>query len=382
MPWKVTDPMEQRAQFVALHHEGLYTMTELCARFAVSRKTGYKWLERYGSGGLGALNDQSRAHRSVPHVTPPDIQARLLDARRAHPSWGPKKVLALLRARRPEMNLPAASTVGDLFSRSGLTEPRKGCRAHPHPGGSPLVAEGPNALWSADFKGQFPTGDGVLCYPLTVTDNFSRFLIGCQALPSVRQEGVSPVFTRVFQEFGLPDAIRTDNGSPFATNALGGLSRLSVWWVKLGIKHQRIAPGCPQQNPRHERMHRTLKKETARPPAADHLAQQARFTGWQQEFNFVRPHEALGQRPPASLYAPSPRPLPAQVPAPQYPGHLLVRRVSKAGTFRFRAHQLFLSDTLMEEDIALEEVDDGVWSIFFYDVLIARLDERHYKISG
>lgn len=382
MPWKETDPMQQRAQFVALHGEGFYTMTELCERFAVSRKTGYKWLARHEQDGLEGLRDQSRAHQSVPHVTAPDVQELLLSTRRAHPSWGPRKLLAYLRERRPELSLPAASTLGDLLARHGLTEPRPRRRRHDHPGGSRLVADAPNDVWSADFKGQFPTGDGVLCYPLTVTDNFSRFLLGCDALPSVKQEGAFPILERLFRQYGLPRAMRTDNGGPFATNALGGLSRLSVWWIKLGIQHQRIAPGCPQQNGRHERMHRTLKAETTRPPAADHPAQQERFDGFRQEFNTVRPHEAIGQVPPASLYVPSPRPFPAALPAPQYAGHLLVRRVSRAGTFRFRAHQLFLSDTLTEEEIALEEVADGIWSIYFFDVLIARLDERDYRISG
>jgi putative transposase len=382
MPWKVTEPMTERARFITLHAEGLYAMTELCRRFAVSKKTGYKWLARYEQDGLEGLRDHSRAHRAVPHMTPRDVQDLLLEARRAHPHWGPRKVLAVLAARHPEIALPAASTAGELFTRHGLTEPRPRRRRHEHPGASTLKADAPNDVWSADFKGQFPTGDGALCYPLTVTDNFSRFLLGCQALPSVKQEGVFPIFTRLFQEYGLPQAIRTDNGSPFATGALGGLSRLNVWWLKLGIRHQRIAPGCPQQNGRHERMHRTLKKETARPPAADHSAQQEHFGGWQHEFNFVRPHEAIGMATPASLYVPSPRPFPSVIPGPQYAGHLEVRRVSKAGTFRFRAHQLFLSDTLMEEEIALEEVDDGVWSILFYDTLIARLDERDYRVRG
>jgi putative transposase len=382
MPWKVTDPMDQRAQFITLHREGLYTMAELCRRFAVSRKTGYKWLGRYEEGGLAGLQGRSHATRACPHVTDQEVQGLLLDTRRAHPTWGPRKVLAALHSRLPEMGLPAPSTVGDLFTRHGLTEPRARRRRHDHPGASTLKADAPNAVWSADFKGQFPTRDGQLCYPLTVTDNFSRYLLGCHGLPSVKQEGVFPAITRLFQEYGLPQAIRTDNGNPFASSALCGLSRLNVWWLKLGIQHQRIAPGCPQQNGRHERMHRTLKKETARPPQTDHSSQQARFDAWREEFNHERPHEAIGMVTPASLYAASPRLFPATIPAPQYPGHMEVRRVSRAGTFRFRKHQLFLSDTLMEEDVALEEVDDGIWSILFYDVLIARLDERDYKISG
>ena len=383
MPWKVTDPMDQRAQFITLHREGLYSMAELCDRFAISRKTGYKWLTRYQQGGLDALRDQSRAHHSVPHVTAQEMQDLLLHARRAHPTWGPKKVLAALRARQPGIELPAPSTVGQLFTRHGLTETRARRRRHDHPGASTLTAEAANAVWSAvRLQGPVPhqrrppvlpaDGHGQL---QPVPDRLPRPALG-QAGGRLPGPHAPVSGTRSAQ------AIRTDNGNPFASSALCGLSRLNVWWIKLGIQHQRIAPGCPQQNGRHERMHRTMKRETARPPAADHPAQQARFDGWRAEFNTERPHEAIGQRTPASVYVPSARPWPAVLPAPEYAGHLLVRRVSKAGTFRFQCRQLFLSDTLMDEEVALEEVDDGVWSILFYGVLIARLDERDWRISG
>jgi transposase InsO family protein len=245
-----------------------------------------------------------------------------------------------------------------------------------------LRAAAPNDVWCADFKGQFPTGDGQLCYPLTVTDAHSRYLLACRALPSVRQTGVFPAFQRLFADYGLPRAIRTDNGAPFATQAVAGLSKLSVWWIKLGIAHQRIEPGCPEQNGRHERMHRTLKAETARPPRPSHAAQQRCFDRFRREFNDERPHEALGQQPPATRYAPSPRPLPARLPPPDYPGHWEVRRVSRAGTIRFQRHQLFVSDALIHEDVGLVEVADGVWSLYFYHVLLARLDERDYRIRG
>jgi len=378
----VTDPMDQRAQFVALHQEGLYSMTELCQRFAVSRKTGYKWLARYEQEGLAGLQNQSRAPRLCHQQMTPEVSEALLAARRAHPTWGPRKLLPYLKSRRPDLIFPAPSSVGELLEKHGLIQNRRRRPRHEHPGSSPLSADAPNALWSTDFKGQFKTGNGHYCFPLTVTDNFSRFLLCCHALASVQQEGVFPVFERLFAEYGLPDAIRTDNGNPFATQAIYGLSSLNVWWIKLGIQHQRITPGQPQENGRHERMHRTLKAETTRPPQNDSAAQQLCFDAFRHEFNGERPHEALGQRTPTSVYLPSARPLPSVLPLPQYAGHLQVRRVSQAGTFRFHHRQPFLSHALGGEDIALEEVSDGLWSIYFYDVLLARLDERDYKVSG
>lgn len=245
-----------------------------------------------------------------------------------------------------------------------------------------MHAEAPNQLWCADFKGQFPTRDAVLCYPLTVTDAHSRFLLGCTALLSVREEGAMAAFTQLFRAYGLPDAIRTDNGVPFATNALCGLSALSVWWTKLGIAHERIEPGRPEQNGRHERMHRTLKAETTRPPQQNQDAQQKRFDLWCEEFNTERPHEALHHATPAEHYEPSSRALPEKLPAPEYPGHFLVRKVCNAGTFRLKNRQPFLSSTLKQERIGLEEINDGLWSLYFYDRLIARLSERDFLVRG
>lgn len=382
MPWKVTDPMEQRSKFVALHDEGLYSMSELCDRFTISRKTGYKWLDRYAQEGLAGLQEHSRAPHTRYQAMPPETAEALIEARRLHPTWGPRKLLPWLNKRRPDLPLPAASSAGDLLARHGLTQPKRRGRVHDHPGAKPMKADAPNAVWSADFKGQFRTGDGNYCYPLTVTDNHSRFLLCCHGLPSVRQDSVLPVFERVFRRFGLPDAIRTDNGVPFATQAICGLSLLNAWWTKLGIAHDPIEPGRPDQNGRHERMHRTLKAETARPPRRDNAAQQARFDDWQREFNWERPHEAVGQRTPGSMYVSSPRPMPDAVPLPEYAGHLEVRRVSRAGTFRFHKRQIYLSDSLIGEDIALEEVADGVWSVYFYQRMLARLDERDYKLQG
>jgi hypothetical protein len=237
-----------------------------------------------------------------------------------------------------------------------------------------------NQLWTADFKGQFRTRDGVYCYPLTVADQHSRYLLACQALPSTRNVGVQPVFEKLFREHGLPDAIRTDNGVPFASTAIHGLSMLNVWWIQLGIRHERIQPGRPDQNGRHERMHRTLKARTTRPPAANIRAQQILFEEFMLEFNHVRPHEALNDETPASIWKPSARPFPEEIRPPEYPGHFMVRLVCNAGTFRFKCKQIFISQALKQQYIGLEEVDDGIWSIYFYDVLIGRLDENAWKI--
>ena len=357
-------------------------MIELCDRFGISRKTGYKWLARFAEAGLPGLADQSRAPRACPHRTPKGVETALVRAREAHPHWGPKKLVAYLSRKQPELALPAASTAGDILRRHGLVQ-RRPRRAKPvHPGSTPLKVDAPNQVWIADFKGQFPTGDGEFCYPLTVTDAHSRFLLACQALPSTHLAGAQPVFSRLFAEYGLPVAMRTDNGVPFATTALAGLSRLNLWWIKLGIRHQRIDPGHPEQNGRHERMHKTLKAETTRPPEWNLSLQQQRFVTFRREYNEERPHEALAQQPPLSQYAASDRRLPLHLPAPEYPGHLLIRRVSANGTISFGGRPLFRSEVLAGEHIGLEEVADGIWSLFFYDVLLGRFHERDWQVLG
>ena len=291
MPWRQTEPMSEKARFVLAYQDDLYAMTELCERFQISRKTGYKWLARAQEYGLEGLKEQSRAPRTCPHRVDAAVTAALLEARRLHPTWGARKLLPWLAKKQPELagQLPAPSTVAELLARAGVVEGRRRRRKSKHPGAQPLEAAAANDVWCADFKGQFSTGDGQLCYPLTVTDAHSRFLLGCHGLPSVEAAGVIPVFTRLFREYGLPTAIRTDNGVPFATTAVGGLSRLNVYWIKLGIQHQRIQPGRPEQNGRHERMHRTLKREATRQPERDLLKQQAVRSGSLGN-NLVREH--------------------------------------------------------------------------------------------
>jgi putative transposase len=243
MPWKKTDPMIERTQFIAAYLSQVYSMTELCERFGIRRNTGYKWVRRYTEQGLAGLQEQSRAPHRFPHRMSAEVEAVLLEAKRAHRHWGPRKILPYLACRRPDLALPAPSTAGELFQREGFNQARKRRRGYRHPGALPLQAEAPNAVWTADFKGQFRTGDGLYCYPLTVADAYSRFLFSCSARLSTKQVEARPIFARLFQESGLPDAIRTANGPPFATPAFCGLSKLSVWWITLGIRHQRIEPG-------------------------------------------------------------------------------------------------------------------------------------------
>ena len=382
MPFRTTDPAMERARLVAAHLDGLYSVTELADRFGVSRPTVYKWIDRFKDGGAAALADLGRAPKTSPHRTPADVEALIVEARRAHPTWGPRKLVPYLARRHPGVVLPATSTAGAILDRHGLTKPRRSRRPPKHPGSVPLVAETPNAVWTADYKGQFRTRDGVYCYPLTVCDAHSRYILSCHGLLSVEQYAAYRQFERLFREYGLPTAIRSDNGTPFATQAICGLSRLSVWWIKLGIDHDRIDPGQPQQNGAHERMHRTLKAETARPPERDLAMQQTRFDAWRAEFNADRPHDALGGAVPASRYAPSPRPMPDVLPGPEYPGHYEVRYLSKDGNVRFKTKQFFVSQTLAHEHVGFEEVGDGVWSLYFYDRLLARLDERDFKLRG
>ena len=382
MPWEETTRMERRVEFVEKFDSALYTVTELCARYGISRKTAYKWLNRYGQEGEQGLTDRSRAPKSSPSRTPDSVVRRLLELRRKHPTWGPRKLLVFLAKQSPAEDWPAASTAGDILKRHGLVQERSRRHARaPIQRGSLTSATDPNHVWACDFKGQFRTSDGRLCYPLTVTDNFSRYLLGVEGLESPSDAQSWPVFERLFREYGLPAVMRSDNGGPFASaRALCGLSRLSVRWIKLGIVPERIKPGHPEQNGRHERMHRDLKQETARPPAANRLAQQESFDRFRHVRNEERPHEALGQRTPGELYCPSSRPYPSKMPELCYPGHFEVRSVHLGGELKFRGGLLFLSEALQGERVGLEEFDDGLWSVYLAEVLLGRFDERVLKV--
>lgn len=279
MPWLETSPVLERQRFVKDVESGHWTMSELCVRYGISRITGYKWLDRYRQSGVGGLQDHSRAPRSCPHETPRDVIDLVLRENGRY-GWGARKVLKRLRMRHPERNWPGRSTVFDILKRHGRVVPRRRRRRWKHPGAVPFATTAPNQVWTVDFKGQFLMRNGLYCYPLTIVDHFSRYLLCCHGLCDVRTEGVLPQFRRLFREHGLPDAIRSDNGAPFASTGIHGLNRLNVWWLQLGISHQRITPGHPQENGAHERMHKTLKAKATKPPAANLNLQQRVFNSF------------------------------------------------------------------------------------------------------
>lgn len=351
----------------------------LCERYGISRQTGYQLKRRYEAEGPSGLEERSRAPHRPGRTTPAELVVRLLDLRRRKPHWGPKKLLAVLAHADPSQPWPAHGTVSDLLRREGLSQPRR-VRRRPLVAEQPFAAvDAPNDAWRIDFKGWFRTADGTRCDPFTVTDAFSRYLLGLK----IMQPTTAPVqaqMDELFREHGLPGAIRSDNGSPFASAGAGGLTRLSVRWAKLGIRLERIWPGKPQQNGRHERMHRTLKEETCQPPAATPADQQARFELFRQEFNHQRPHEALGQRQPAKLYAPSPRPF-AEPPAEPDYGADQVRRVRSSGEIKWNGALLFVSEALVGEAVGIAERNDGHWLVRFAEVPVGLIDRRTGKLA-
>jgi len=370
--------MNERLKFIAAFLEGDENFSELCERFGISRKQGYKWRRRYEAGGMDALSDRSRAPLSHPHAVPESIANLIVEVRRRHPRWGPRKLLVVLERSYPTIEFPVASTVGELLKKRGLIgKRRRRHRSAPYPdrlGGY----EGPNSVWCADFKGHFSVA-GERCHPLTIMDGFSRYLLCCKALSSTLLEPTQRTFEHVFREFGLPNAIRTDNGPPFSSLAPAGLSRLAVWWIRLGIRPERIMPGRPDQNGRHERMHLTLKSETARPPRSSFAAQQRAFDSFRREYNRVRPHEALGNATPVSRYRASPKPFPNKLPELEYPPHMRVHHVQHNGVISIDGVQFYLSNAVDEEYVGLEPVGDGCWKVYFGTIELGILDARRAK---
>lgn len=374
MPWHGVSPMDLRQLFARAYVAGGLSMTELCEHYGISRKTGYKWTERFERHGLEGLADQSRRPHHSPRETAAAVVEALCDARRRQPTWGARKLLVRLRRRQPTRAWPARSTCCALLKAHGLVRtPRRQRRAH-----APAAPLRPitqvNEVWTTDFKGEFRLGDRSYCYPLTLRDGLSRHVLRCDALPAKSSHLVRPCFERAFRAYGLPERIRSDNGGPFAAPGLTRLSYLSVWWLRLGIQPERIALGHPEQNGSHEQFHRVLKAETARPPAAHLAAQQQRFRRFCREYNTERPHEALHDQPPASLYTSSPRPFPDRVPALEYPGHWDVRRVASTGQVSWAGTPLYLTEVLGGEDVAFEEVADDGWVLHFATIRLARFD--------
>lgn len=381
MPWKVTSVVDEKVMFIADCLRDEEPMTVLCERYGISRETGYVWRRRYAAEGAAGLEERSRAPHRHWATTSAELVVRIIALRQRKPYWGPKKLLAILAAEDRASAWPSASTVAEILRREGLSQPRRRRRRAltiEQPFGA---VEAANDAWCVDFKGWFRTGDGVRCDPLTVTDAFSRYLLGLQIVAPVT-EAVELEMDRLFREHGLPRAIRSDNGPPFASTGAGGLSRLSVGWAKMGIRLERIYPGKPQQNGRHERMHGTLKAETCDPPAATAAAQQDRFDGFRQEFNDDRPHEALGQCPPKQFYAvASPRPYPERLDEPSYGPDEEVRRVRSDGTIKWRGSMRFISEALIGETVGIREREDGHWAVRFADVPVVLIDRYSGTIA-
>jgi putative transposase len=372
--------MDQRVAFIADLLRDEWTMTELAARYGISRKTAYKWADRYAADPEHGLAARSRAPHAHGRSMADALRQAVLTLRRAHPRWGPKKLRAILQEREPGTVWPAASTMGDLLRREGLSTPRRRAR-YTVPLTQPLAAAAaPNEVWTADFKGWFRTGDGTRCDPLTVADACSRFVLCCR-ITRPSEQGVRPWFERTFREYGLPRALRTDNGPPFATIGAAQLSHLAVWWLKLGIQLDRIDPGHPEQNGRHERFHLTLQEETTAPPAATAAQQQRRFDRMRREFNTERPHEALGQRPPARVYVPSPRPYPDRLEDPWYDATHQVRRVKRMGQIKWGGDVVFVSEAMRGELVGLAETERGDWIVRFMSLELGRIDRTTRRFT-
>jgi len=375
MPWSETCAMDERMRFIVAASEDDAVMSAVCAEFGISRETGYKWLARYREEGVEGLKERSRAPARHGRARDGALVEAALALRERHPTWGPKKLRRKLVEGFPGTPAPAASTIGDWLSKEGLTQPRRARRRCP-PYSSPfLAADAPNAVWCVDFKGWFPTGDGKRCDPLTISDAMSRYLLHCQAVARTDGAHVRPAFEAAFCAFGLPLAIRSDNGPPFASVGAGGLSQLAVWWIKLGVTPERIERGKPQLNGRHERLHRTLKADTAAPPAATLEAQQRRFDDFRALYNDERPHEALDFATPASLYRASERAYPRALREPDYPDGAAVRRVRTNGEIKWAGDLVFVSETLIGEPVAVEETEEGEWLVRYAHVELGFIDK-------
>ncbi|HSF29825.1 MAG TPA: integrase core domain-containing protein [Candidatus Tectomicrobia bacterium] len=381
MPWRHTSPMDQQTPCIADDLRRTRSITELCELDSVSRQTGDTWIERDLTSGPSGLEERARTPCSSPHQTPQHLVDAFIELRGRHPSWGAKKLLSILQKRHPSWALPGRSTVCDILRRHGLVPKTRPQRHIGHPGKPTTLIAAPNDVWSAEFKGQFKTGDGLYCYPLTVADGYRRFLLGCQALSSTRVAEAKPVFTRLLKACGLPKRLRTDHGVPFATHTLGRLSHLSAWWGRLGILPECIEPGTPQQNGRHERMHRTVKADTTRPPARTRRAQQRKFDPFRAEFHGQRPHEALDMRTPAACYEPSPRKMPNKPPPLAYPDRFEVRDVRANGGIRWHHPWGNVSHVCVGEYVGLDDIDDGVWNVYFGPLTRGRWLARHRRID-
>lgn len=382
MPWKRESPMDQRIRLVEDWLSGRFSKSELARRYGISRPTLDKWLLRFNEQGHAGLQELSRRPRHSPLRTDEAILERLVAEKQQRTDWGPKKLVVLLRQLEPEIDWPAPSTAGEWLKRLGLVNSRRLRKKRVYP--APVLREGlrPNQVWCTDFKGHFRTQDGRWCYPLTISDHASRYLLACRGLERPTGAQARPWFEWVFREYGLPEAIRSDNGSPFASTGLARLSSLAVWWIRLGIHPERIRPGRPDQNGRHERMHRTLKAAVLNPAATDLLQQQIAFERFREDYNTQRPHEALGMQVPAACYSPSLRAYPTRLPEIDYPADCQVRKVRGNGEIKWQGRLLFLSEALIGEWVALREVDTDTWELYFSDYKLGRLEPGAQRVRA
>jgi putative transposase len=380
MPWRECYKMDERLKFVARLLDG-EKMAVLCREFEISRKTGYKIYARYKDCGVEGLTDRSRRPYRHARQLPFQIEKAIVQLKQEHPSWGAPKIRERLRRKHSEIQCPAISTVHAILDRHGLVKRRRR-RRYTAEGTALSRPSSPNDLWCADYKGEFMLADRRYCYPLTITDFASRFLISCEALSTTRTMFAYSVFERAFKDFGLPRAIRTDNGAPFASaNSLFGLTKLSVWWLRLGIDIERIKPGHPEQNGRHERMHLTLKKEATKPASKNFLQQQARFEQFIHTFNQERPHQALGMRCPAELYQPSPRPY-SGLPELEYPFHDRTITVTRCGRICFGPQKINLSQAFAGQRVGIKQVADQIWLVSFMNFDLGYFDNETCRIES
>lgn len=379
MPWRECSVMDEKLRFVARLLDG-EKMAELCREFGISRKTGYKIWDRYKSCGVEGLPAQSRKPYKNANRLPIQIESLIVGVKKDKPTWGARKIRERLKRRYPDLQLPSNSTIHAVLDRNGLVNKQKKQR-YKAEGTSLTSVDTPNALWCADYKGEFMLGNHKYCYPLTITDFSSRFLISCEALETTKEPYAFTVFERAFKDFGLPEAIRTDNGNPFSNvQAMFGLSRLSVWWLRLGIRLERTAPGCPQQNGRHERMHRTLKQETTRPAADNLLQQQEKFDVFITEYNQERPHEALDMKSPIDFYKPSER-IYQGLPEVAYPMHDRTITVTHCGRICMNRRKINFSRVFAGQDVGVKQVDDKIWLVSFMNYDLGYFDEETDRVE-
>ena len=375
MPWKATDAMSERMKFLVELKRGELSMAELCRNYGISRQAGYDLKKRFEAKGARAIEDASRAPHSHPNAVADKTRETVISARRKHPTWGPKKLKPWLEKRRPDVVFPAESTIGVIIHDAGLAGRARRRRHSPPQAWALSACDEANDVWGIDFKGWFYTGDRARCDPLSLSDLTTRFVLRLQAVERTDTEHVWAILDAALREFGLPKVIRSDNGTPFASVGVGGLSQLSIRLVKAGVLPERIEPGKPQQNGRHERLHRTVKADTARPPARNLRKQQERFDEFRRIFNEERPHEALGLKTPSSRYCHSPRSYCGRLRSPDYPHDHHVRRVRSNGEIKWKSELLFLGRALIGEPVGIQEADNGQWTVSYGPVILGHIDE-------